>query len=265
MRIKGMLLCMLLFALAITGPASAAIVPTVGTYNTEAAAIQALENWRGTSDVMILETFEDFDSERFVAAGSPTAGRSFYPSFSQTQFYVDGGIPGEGRMRFSNPSNFGVTERDLTSDSNAGRTLNWNSPSSFGMKYLDSGDISRFSLNRIEPSNDSADLADLGLTSLFFFMFDVSDIDGRMIVTTGGEKVYEVDGIGTSQENGLITFLGIRTDADDFIAKITWEMNSDHDGFGLDNVGTLNHVPLPASLLLLGSGLLGLGAMRRKN
>ena len=264
MRYKVMLICALLFVFVAAGSAGAAIVTTVGSYNTEDAAVQALSNWAGASNVILLETFEDFPTERFVAAGSPTAGQSLYSSFNQTQFYVDGGSPGAGYMRFSNPSNFGVTERDLIADGNAGRTLNWNSSSSFGNKYLDSGDISRFSLNRIDPSNANADLADLELTSLFFFMFDVSDQLGTMIVTMDDGEIYTVNGLANPQANGLITFFGIQTDADDFIAKIAWDMNTDVDGFGLDNIGTLNPVPLPASILLLGTGLLGLGVARRK-
>jgi hypothetical protein len=95
-------------------------------------------------------------------------------------------------------------------------------------------------------------------------MFDVSDIDGKMLVCMSDGSIQVLSGSIPERANGEITFMGIQTDAGDFISKITWEMDSQGDGFGLDNFGTLNPVPLPASLLLLGSGLLGLGIVRRK-
>jgi hypothetical protein len=260
MRSKLMLLCALLFVFAAAGSAGAAIVTTVGSYYTEAAAIQALDNWRGASPYNLLETFEGFNPEvpmDGAALGhTPTNGQPSYTSFGGTMFYVDGGLPGAGAMRFADPSNFGVLDRDVAQWDNRGRTRGWADNSWFGEQYLDSGDVSKISLNH--------SLAQLELTSLFFFMFDVSDQFGAMTVTMNDGSIYTVDGLANPQANGLITFMGIQTDADDFISKITWEMSTDNDGFGLDNFGTLNPVPLPASLLLLGSGLLGLGAVRRK-
>ena len=262
MKTKVLLLSTLLLVFAVAGATNAALTTTVGTFNSETAAIQALDNWRGASNYTLLETFEGFNPEVPVGAlpgFTPTNGQSSYASFGdpQTEFYVDGGLPGGGQMRFSNPSNFGVMDRNVAPFDNYGRTLNWAQTSFFGTQYLDSGDVTRISLNH--------SLADLQLTSLFFFMFDASDVDGRMIVYMGDGSMQIIGGFAPGQANGEITFMGIKTDADDYIAKITWEMNSQGDGYGLDNFGTLTPVPLPATLLLLGSGLLGLGVARRKN
>jgi opacity protein-like surface antigen len=104
MRTKVMLILTLLFTLALTGAASASVTATVGSFNSEAAAIQALNNWRGASDFTLLETFEGFDPEVPVGALPgfiPTNGQSIYASFGdpQAQFYVDGGLSGVGQMR----------------------------------------------------------------------------------------------------------------------------------------------------------------------
>jgi hypothetical protein len=257
---KTLLYCLPIFIFGVLGTANASITTTVGKFNSEAAAIHALDNWSGASGYTLLETFESFDPEVPVGAlpgFTPTAGQPYYNSFGQTQFYVDGGLPGGGAMRFTNPSNFGVMYRNVAPNDNFGRTLNWADKSWFGAQYLDSGDVTTISLNH--------NLADLQLTSLFFFMFDVSDIDGRMIVTMGDGSAQIIGGLLAPQANGGITFMGIQTDGSDYISKITWEMNSNHDGFGLDNFGTLNPVPLPASLLLLGSGLIGLVGLRKRS
>ena len=262
MKNKVMLFSTLLLVFAVAGAASAAVTTTVGTFNSEAAAIQALDNWRGASDFALLETFEGFDPEVPVGALPgfiPTNGQSSYASFGDppTQFLVDGGLPaGEGGMSFVDLSNFGVVDRNVAPNGNFGRTLNWQQNSFFGTQYLDSGDVTRTSLD--------GSFEAFQLTSLFFFMFDVSDIDGRMLVLMGDGSIQIISGFIPAHANGEITFMGIETDADNFISKITWEMDSQGDGYGLDNFGTLNPVPLPASLLLLGSGLLGLGVVRRK-
>ena len=256
----------LIFVFAVAGASSAAITTTVGSFSSEAAAIQALDNWRGGSNFTLLETFEGLNAEVPVGGAAlgntPTNGQSSYASFGipQTQFFVDGGLPGEGQMSFLNAYNFGVMDRNVAPNNNYGRTLNWEQNSFFGSQYLDSGDVTRISLD--------GGIADLQLTSLFFFMFDVSDINGRMLVYMDDGSVQVISGFLPGQANGAITFMGIQTDADDFISKITWEMDSQGDGYGLDNFGTLstvNPVPLPAPLLLLGSGIIGLlGFVRRK-
>ena len=140
MKNKVMFLSTLLLVFAVAGAASAAVTTTVGTFNSEAAAIQALDNWRGASDFALLETFEGFDAEVPVSGVIPTNGQSSYTSFSQTQFLVDGGLPGGGEMRFLNPLNFGVMDRNVAPDDNFGRTLNWEGNSFFGTQYLDSGE-----------------------------------------------------------------------------------------------------------------------------
>lgn len=260
MKIK-LILCALLCVLSIASYSSASIVTEVGSYSNEAAAIQALDDWRGASEYTLLETFEaiapEVPMDGAALGNTPTAGVALYPSFGGATFYVDGGLPGSGAMRFTDPANFGVVDRDVAQWDNRGRTRGWVDNSQFfGRQYLDSGDVSSITLNhRLEEQE---------LTSLFFFMLDVSDQFGKMILTLSDGEIYTVDGLADPQANGLITFVGIQTDAGDFISKINWEMTTDSDGFGLDNFGTLNPVPVPASLLLLGSGLLGLGVLRRR-
>ena len=70
MKNKVMLFSTLLLVFAVAGAASAAVTTTVGTFNSEAAAIQALDNWRGASDFALLETFEGFDPEVPVGGAS---------------------------------------------------------------------------------------------------------------------------------------------------------------------------------------------------
>jgi len=105
-------------------------------------------------------------------------------------------------------------------------------------------------------------------TSFSFFMLDVEDVGGQMTIllddgtidTTnfGGFPIPDVGG----DDNGLITFIGIELGDGATFQSLTWNMNTDGDGYGLNNLGTA--VPEPANLLLLGTGLICLAGMGRK-
>ena len=192
---------------------------------------------------------EDFESYADQVPGS-TPGETSYSSTGLSGTFTAVSGPGQGIMSFNTTDpKIGVIDRGTP---NSGRTLNWDTPSFFGDQYLDSGDETEITLNSgLESQNYEA---------LFFFMFDVADVGGTMTLTEGSGSTATISGL----DNGIITFVGIVADSGEYIAQIEWLMNSDIDGFGLDNFGVPSAIPEPVTVLLLGSGLMGLAAIGRK-
>lgn len=128
-----------------------------------------------------------------------------------------------------------------------------------GKKYLDSADITEIRL----------DLG-VGLKNLFFYLSDPSDVGAKTKTETVSDSSTASAIIDYSKyNNGKVWFVGIS--ANDNIESITWTVNkrsgSDYytnDGFGLDDFTTVAPIPEPGTLLLLGSGLIGLGLYRRR-
>jgi len=116
-----------------------------------------------------------------------------------------------------------------------------------GSVYLDSGDITRITLD-VSPS----------VTNLFFYLQDPSDVQAR---TTVAYLEYSSAWL-PGQSNGSLWFVGIS--ADTVIDAVTWTASNPNDGYGLDQFSTVAPVPEPATMLLLGSGLVGMAAVSRR-
>jgi hypothetical protein len=242
------------FAVFLLNGIAMAATFTISHHDNETDAITALNNWLAAetpwTSFSILEDFESFPA--LTPGVNP--GETSYASTGLNTTFTATGSAGQGSMSFdtSNPQ-FGVMERDDPDigGSNLGRTLNWDDPSFFDEQYLDSGDMTEITLNTTLVAQE--------YEWLFFFMFDVADIGGTMTVsevTGGGNSEEMISGL----DNGMITFVGI--EANSYIEEIVLSMNSSIDGFGVDNFGV--PVPEPATMMLLGSGLLGLAAVGRK-
>ena len=116
-----------------------------------------------------------------------------------------------------------------------------------GTMYLDSADITEIKL----------DLS-VSVTNLFFYLQDPSDVRA---ITTFGSQGYS-QAFPTSLANGSLWFVGISSD--DFLSSVSWTTSNQNDGYGLDDFSTVAPVPEPATMLLLGTGLVGLATVSRK-
>ena len=130
-------------------------------------------------------------------------------------------------------------------------------PAGLGGQWLDSNDTQGMTW----------DVSGLGtFNALSFFLIDAADVGAKFSILVGDTLYSQVLGASGRTPNGNIQLVTILLDK--AVDTLSVKLFNDrlNDGFGVDGamVAHIAPVPVPPAALLLATGLLGLGALRRR-
>lgn len=105
--------------------------------------------------------------------------------------------------------------------------------------------------------------ATTGMNAFGFFMADASDIGATLTLLFDDGTYSDAYAISPYLASGNMGYVSVMSSMSIMGATLTFNNSTGNDGWGIDDV-TVGRLPEPGTFLLLGLGLLGLGAARRR-
>lgn len=231
----------LIVAVGTQGAAAATIVHETFSFSQQSQARAELDGYAVTGAVVREETFE---------AGTVDTTTNTFVSLTVGTFT---GLGGTG----SGGSNIALSDQiKVREETNLFGRQNL-TPN--GSRFLDSNDTLGWSW-----TIDAATLGLASFTDVAFLLMDAGDQGATFALTSGADTLKSI----TGRSNGAIDFIALSFDVPTTLATLTFANTVRlNDGFGIDQVrvyGEVAPVPVPPAMLLLGSGLLALGIVRRR-
>ncbi len=238
-----------MFALSSANAALISVDVAYGAVDAAAAELSLLALAKSS----VTEDFNSFDaSGTVIGTGAQSSWIQSETSFNTavgTFSVTESAVSDNGEV---NPDNLMI---ESTETGEFGRNI----PKAAGDLWLDSNDVQQMTW----------DLSSVGAAfdSLGFFLVDANDNGARLILRfdDGSQESVAID---TSLGNGNVAYITLISDISINQATIMFDNNGDsngmtNDGYSIDNI-TVAHVPEPTALALLGLGLLGFAAARKR-
>ena len=124
--------------------------------------------------------------------------------------------------------------------------------------WLDSNDARKVTL-----TFDSEAILGGTFNAFGFYIADAADVGATLTLTFDDGSSSSQLVVPFQQVNASMGYVTVATTGSIVGGSITFNNSADNDGWGIDNI-TVGRLSEPGTLLLLGVGLLGLGAARRR-
>ncbi|MGD8175232.1 PEP-CTERM sorting domain-containing protein [Marinimicrobium sp. ARAG 43.8] len=124
--------------------------------------------------------------------------------------------------------------------------------------WLDSNDA-----QQVTWDFTTGDVAGGNYNAFGFYVADPADVAAQLTLTFSDGTYSDAFTIPFGQSNGNVGYVMVKSDMSIVGGTLTFDNSASNDGWGIDDV-TVGKLPEPGTLLLMGLGLLGLGAARRR-